>query len=49
MVKKKKCDVLLLGLEIDTVLVRSVLLALFLSRSVSAVFLLCITLTQNII
>jgi len=41
------CDVRIFGLETDTVLVRYVLLALFASRSVSAVFLLCIILTQN--
>jgi len=37
----------LFGLEIDTVLVIFALLALFASRSVSTVFLLCIILTQN--
>jgi hypothetical protein len=42
--KKKKRDVRLFGLEIY---VRFVLLALFPSRSVSAVCLLCIILTQN--
>jgi len=47
MVERKTCVVRLFGLETDAVLVRFLLLALFMSRSVSAVFLLRIILTQN--